>query len=76
MPGIDETIAFIRRAHAGQVDKGGVDYWNHPVSVMNRLGSTYFVMTAALTIDIKIRARAHTIGSLHPHTFCSHRRVP
>lgn len=37
-PTIEETIAFIKAAHAGQVDKGGVEYWKHPVSVMNRLG--------------------------------------
>lgn len=39
IPSIDETIEFIRQAHAGQVDKGGVDYWRHPVSVMNRLAA-------------------------------------
>jgi (p)ppGpp synthase/HD superfamily hydrolase len=37
-PTIESTIEFIKRAHAGQVDKGGVAYWHHPVSVMNRLG--------------------------------------
>lgn len=37
MPSINETIAFIRRAHANQVDKGGSPYWLHPVSVMKRL---------------------------------------
>jgi (p)ppGpp synthase/HD superfamily hydrolase len=38
MPTIEDTIAFIKSAHAGQVDKGGVEYWMHPVSVMHRLG--------------------------------------
>ncbi|MSO75897.1 MAG: HD domain-containing protein [Alphaproteobacteria bacterium] len=37
-PSIDDTIAFIQKAHAGQVDKGGNPYWLHPVSVMRRLG--------------------------------------
>jgi hypothetical protein len=35
---IEETIEFIKRAHAGQTDKGGNPYWLHPVSVMRRLG--------------------------------------
>ena len=35
---IDDTIAFIKEAHAGPADKGGVEYWKHPVSVMHRLG--------------------------------------
>lgn len=26
MPSVDDTIAFIRRAHAGQVDKDGTEY--------------------------------------------------
>jgi (p)ppGpp synthase/HD superfamily hydrolase len=37
-PSIDDTINFIKIAHAGQFDKGGVEYWKHPVSVMYRLG--------------------------------------
>ena len=36
MPSIDDTIAFIQRAHVGQVDKDGTDYWKHPVAVMSR----------------------------------------
>ena len=38
IPTIEQTIAFIKSAHEGQVDKGGTEYWKHPVSVMNRLG--------------------------------------
>jgi (p)ppGpp synthase/HD superfamily hydrolase len=38
IPTVEDTIRFIKDAHAGQVDKGGVEYWKHPVSVMNRLG--------------------------------------
>jgi (p)ppGpp synthase/HD superfamily hydrolase len=38
MPTIDETIAFIQKAHSGQFDKGGEVYWRHPRSVMQRLG--------------------------------------
>ncbi len=38
-PSTEETIDFIKVAHAGQFDKGGVEYWKHPVSVMHRLGA-------------------------------------
>jgi (p)ppGpp synthase/HD superfamily hydrolase len=37
-PTVESTIEFIKSAHAGQVDKAGVAYWHHPVSVMRRLG--------------------------------------
>jgi (p)ppGpp synthase/HD superfamily hydrolase len=37
MPTIEETISFIQKAHAGQTDKAGNDYYLHPVAVMKRL---------------------------------------
>jgi len=37
-PTVNETIEFIQRAHAGQVDKAGEPFWLHPLSVMHRLG--------------------------------------
>ena len=37
-PTVESTIAFIQKVHAGQFDKGGIAYWQHPVSVMKRLG--------------------------------------
>jgi guanosine-3',5'-bis(diphosphate) 3'-pyrophosphohydrolase len=37
MPTIEETISFIQKAHAGQTDKAGNDYYLHPVVVMKRL---------------------------------------
>lgn len=37
MPIIEETIAFIRKAHAGQLTKIGEPYWTHPVAVMDLL---------------------------------------
>lgn len=37
MPTIDETIAFIKRAHQGQTTKSGEPYWTHPVAVMKLL---------------------------------------
>jgi (p)ppGpp synthase/HD superfamily hydrolase len=37
-PTVEQTIQFIKKAHAGQIDKAGEEYWKHPVSVMQRLG--------------------------------------
>jgi (p)ppGpp synthase/HD superfamily hydrolase len=37
-PTVEQTIEFIKQAHAGQTDKAGEEYWKHPVSVMERLG--------------------------------------
>ena len=37
MPTIEETIAFIEKAHAGQTDRAGEAYYRHPVAVMRRL---------------------------------------
>lgn len=51
---IDKTIAFIKEAHAGQVDKAGGPYWMHPVAVMHRLG-------AGATIQEKLTALLHDV---------------
>ena len=53
-PTIEETIAFIKSAHAGQFDKGGIEYWKHPVSVMERLGPD-------ASADCKLVALLHDI---------------
>src|SRR5579871_5855288 len=37
MPTVEETISFIQRAHAGQTDKAGNEYYLHPIAVMKRL---------------------------------------
>lgn len=34
---LEQTLEFIKEAHAGQIDKGGHPYWMHPSSVMKRL---------------------------------------
>lgn len=54
MPTIEQTIAFIQRAHAGQKDKAGLEYYLHPVDVMNRLPTEAPLETklAALLHDI------------------------
>lgn len=51
---IEETITFIREAHAGQTDKAGAPYWLHPVSVMERLGPD-------ASLDEKLAALLHDI---------------
>jgi len=53
-PTIHETIEFIKRAHAGQVDKAGEPFWLHPYSVMGRLGpgATDEMRLAALLHDV------------------------
>lgn len=54
MPGIEETIEFMRKAHGGQVDKGGAPYYEHPLRVMMRLGegATLAEKIAALLHDV------------------------
>ncbi len=54
MPTIDETITFIRQAHAGQTDRSGADYAEHPIAVMRRLpaGVDDAVRHAALLHDV------------------------
>lgn len=54
MPTIDETIAFIKRAHAGQMTKGGEDYWTHPVAVMG-------LLPAGVSDDVKHAALLHDV---------------
>lgn len=65
MPTIDETIAFIQEAHAGQTDKAGNPYWMHPVSVMRRLGpdASENEKLAALLHDV-IEDTDHTAADL------------
>jgi hypothetical protein len=36
-PTVEETLAFIKHAHAGATDKSGAEYYLHPVAVMNNL---------------------------------------
>lgn len=69
MPGIEETIAFIQKAHAGQRDAGGRDYYLHPIAVMNRLPeeADLEIKLAALLHDVLedtplTRADLHALG--------------
>lgn len=61
MPTIEETIAFIRRAHAGQTDKAGRDYYHHPVAVMIRL-------PADVDDEVRLAALLHDVIEDTPYT--------
>ena len=54
MPTIEETIAFIQQAHAGQTDRAGLPYALHPLAVMRRLPADAddAVRLAALLHDV------------------------
>lgn len=54
LPTINDTIALIQSAHAGQVDKGGQAYWTHPFRVMQRLGDH-------VSTDTKLAALLHDV---------------
>ena len=65
MPDIEDTIAFIKEAHAGQMDWTGAEYWQHPVAVMNLLpeDATLEEKLAALLHDV-VEDTDHTIVTL------------
>jgi (p)ppGpp synthase/HD superfamily hydrolase len=46
--GVEEAIALARKAHAGQTDKAGHPYIEHPLRVMHRLHKEYEQMAAIL----------------------------
>ena len=63
-PSIEQTVEFIKSAHAGQVDKSGNPYWRHPVSVMKRVQNpTENEQHAALMHDI-IEDTSYTADNL------------
>ena len=72
-PSIQQTIEFIKTAHAGQFDKGGVEYWKHPVSVMSRLGpdASEDCKLVALLHDV-IEDTGHTAASLRALGYPDH----
>ena len=61
MPTIEETIAFIKRAHAGQTDKAGNGYYRHPIAVMNRLPGD-------IDDEVKLAALLHDLLEDTPYT--------
>lgn len=61
LPTIEETIEFIKIAHAGQVDKAGKPYYLHPVAVMGNLPEDS-------PIEYKLAALLHDVLEDTPHT--------
>ncbi len=52
-PTVDETLALVKALHAGQFDKSGADYWQHPVAVMRGIpGATEHEQHVALLHDV------------------------
>lgn len=49
---IRKAFEIARAAHAGQVDKGGVDYINHPLTVANSVGNDVSAIIVALLHDV------------------------
>lgn len=55
VPSIGSTLFFIMWAHNGQLDKGGNEYWLHPLRVMYKvymLGGSSDAMISALLHDV------------------------
>jgi len=61
MPTIEETISFIKRAHAGQTDKAGNDYYLHPIAVMKRL-------PVEVDDEVRLAALLHDVLEDTPYT--------
>lgn len=40
-PTLEETVAFMKKAHEGQVDKTGIPYWKHPYAVAEIVRDVY-----------------------------------
>jgi len=49
---IRKAFETARAAHAGQVDKGGVNYINHPLTVANSVGNDVSAIIVALLHDV------------------------
>ena len=56
MPSFEDTVRFIQKAHEGQTDKQGEEYWKHPVQVAG-IVATMFNGTE----DEKIAALLHDV---------------
>jgi GTP pyrophosphokinase len=41
MPSFENTVRIIQKAHAGQTDKQGEEYWKHPVQVAATVASLF-----------------------------------
>lgn len=73
MPTIDETIAFVTKAHAGQTDKAGRPYVDHVLRVFERTAQRLDTLEISLGADereeILHAALLHDIVEDTGHTF-------
>lgn len=76
MIALEDTKEFVRKAHAGQVDKGGKPYHEHVERVALRvgakiaaLGATRFALPDDVQRDILHAALAHDVVEDTPYTF-------
>ena len=49
---VRKAFKAARAAHAGQVDKGGIDYINHPLTVASNIGNDVSAIIVALLHDV------------------------
>ncbi len=49
---IRAAFAVAKKIHAGQVDKAGADYFNHPLTVANNVGNDTSAIIVALLHDV------------------------
>ena len=49
---VRKAFEVARKAHAGQFDKGGVDYLNHPLTVASNVGEDVSAIIVALLHDV------------------------
>jgi hypothetical protein len=70
-PTVESTIALIRKAHAGQVDKIGAPYAEHPLAVMALLPPSADDEERMIALLHRLRAAD---GWSLDNTFCLERR--
>ena len=61
---IRKAFEVAKQAHAGQVDKSGVDYINHPLTVASNVGDDVSAIIVALLHDVA-EDTAKTLDDLH-----------
>lgn len=49
---LTDTLSFVKMAHEGQVDRGGTEYWKHPLAVASLVAPDVKAMTVALLHDV------------------------
>lgn len=68
MSTLERAIEIARKAHAGQIDKGGADYIGHPLRVMAAVEGTTAKIVAVLH-DVVEDCPSWTLGRLRDEGF-------